>query len=121
MLTFTYLNMNPLADKEPKTLKWRDLWKIKINKNTRVISQTQKELELRKKRRDGFLAAISREDLDLTVLHKYKVCERHFHSGKSNICKNVDEKEIDNFTANVITWVEIFTLVCVPHKKCHSI
>ena len=40
------------------------------------------DLELRKKRRDGYLAAISREDLDLTALHKYKVCERHFHSGK---------------------------------------
>jgi len=42
----------------------------------------EKVLELRKKRRDGFLAAISREDLDLTALHKYKVCERHFNSGK---------------------------------------
>ena len=41
----------------------------------------EKEMELRKNRRDGFLAATSREDLDLTALHKYKVCERHFHSG----------------------------------------
>ena len=40
------------------------------------------KLELCKKRRDGFLAAISREDLDMTALHKYKVCENHFHSGK---------------------------------------
>ena len=40
------------------------------------------ELELRKKRRDGFLAAISREDIDMTALHKYKVCEMHFHSRK---------------------------------------
>ena len=40
------------------------------------------ELELRKKWRDGFLVAISREDLDMTALHKYKVCEMHFHSGK---------------------------------------
>ena len=40
------------------------------------------ELELRKKQRDGFLAAISREDLDMTTLHKYKVCEIHFHSRK---------------------------------------
>ena len=38
------------------------------------------ELELCTKRRDGFLAAISREDLDMTMLHKYKVCEMHFHS-----------------------------------------
>ena len=38
------------------------------------------ELELCTKRRDGFLAAISREDLDMTMLHKYKVCEIHFHS-----------------------------------------
>ena len=28
------------------------------------------------------MAAISREDLDLTALHKYKICRRHFHSGK---------------------------------------
>ena len=31
---------------------------------------------------DGFLAAISRKDLDMTALHKYKVCEMYFHSRK---------------------------------------
>ena len=51
------------------------------------------ELELRKKRRDGFLAAISREDLDMTVLHKYKVCERHFHSGKRAYLYNTTDPD----------------------------
>jgi len=40
------------------------------------------ELELQKRQRGGFLAAISRKELDLTALNKYKVCERHLHSGK---------------------------------------
>jgi len=40
---------------------------------------------------DGFLAAISREDLDLNVLHKYKVCEGHFHSGKPAYLYNTTE------------------------------
>ena len=48
------------------------------------------ELELRKKRRDGFLAAISREDIDMTALHKYKVCEMHFHSRKPAYLYNED-------------------------------
>ena len=30
---------------------------------------------IRKKRRDSFLAAISREDLDITALHKYTISE----------------------------------------------
>ena len=34
------------------------------------------------KRRDKYLAAISREDLDLTTLQKYKIYEKHFHSGE---------------------------------------
>ena len=45
----------------------------------------QAELELHKKRRDGFLAAISREDLDMTSLHKYKVCEKHFYSWQAGV------------------------------------
>ena len=51
------------------------------------------EFELRKKRRDGFLAAISREDLDMTALHKYKVCERHFHSGKPAYLYNTTDPD----------------------------
>ena len=51
------------------------------------------ELELRKRRRDGFLAAISREDLDMTALHKYKVCEKHFHSGKPAYLYNTTDPD----------------------------
>jgi len=53
----------------------------------------QAELELRKKRRDGFLAAISREDLDMTSLHKYKVCEKHFYSGKPAYLYNTTDPD----------------------------
>ena len=51
------------------------------------------ELELRKKRRDGFLAAISREDLDINALHKYKVCEIHFHSRKPAYLYNTTDPD----------------------------
>ena len=51
------------------------------------------ELELRKKRRDGFLAAISREDIDMTALHKYKVCEMHFHSRKPAYLYNTTDPD----------------------------
>jgi len=42
--------------------------------------QGEADFELRKKLRDGYLAAISREDLDKTVLYKYQVCSKHFIS-----------------------------------------
>ena len=32
------------------------------------------------KRRDGYIAAISREDIDLKALEKYQICSRHFIS-----------------------------------------
>ncbi|XP_065894965.1 uncharacterized protein [Dysidea avara] len=51
------------------------------------------ELELRKKRRDGYLAAISRADLDLTALHNYKICEKHFHSGKPAYLYNTTDPD----------------------------
>jgi len=44
--------------------------------------QGKADYELRKKCRDGYLAAISREDIDTSVLHKYKICAKHFISGK---------------------------------------
>ena len=51
----------------------------------------QADLELRKKRRDGILAAINRQDLDLKALHKYKVCARHYRSGRSaNLYETTD-------------------------------
>ena len=49
---------------------------------TVTCHQGKEDYELRKKRRDGFLAAILREDLDLKALHKYKICSKHFISGK---------------------------------------
>ena len=51
------------------------------------------ELELSIRRRDGFLAAISREDLDMNDLGKYRICSNHFVSGEpSNLtdCSNCD-------------------------------
>ena len=40
------------------------------------------ELELSIRRRDGFLAAVSREDIDIKGLEKYRICSHHFISGK---------------------------------------
>ena len=42
----------------------------------------KEDFELRKKRRDGYLAAISRENIDTSALDKYRICSRHFVSGK---------------------------------------
>ena len=42
----------------------------------------KEDYELRKRRRDGFLAAISRKDIDVNGLHKYRICSRHFISGE---------------------------------------
>ena len=54
-----------------------------------VITHTNddRDRELSTKRRDGFLAAISREDLTVEMLESdsktdYRVCSRHFQSGK---------------------------------------
>ena len=44
--------------------------------------QGKEDLELRKKRRDGYLAAISREDIDVDSLDKYRICSKHFEGGK---------------------------------------
>ena len=43
--------------------------------------------------KSGGMAAISREDLDMTALHKYKVCERHFHSGKPAYLYNTTDPD----------------------------
>ena len=54
-----------------------------------VITHTndERDRELSTKRRDGFLAAISREDLTVVMLESdskldYRVCSRHFQSGR---------------------------------------
>ena len=44
--------------------------------------RSSEELELSKKRREGFLAAISRADLTETKLENGRICSRHFISGK---------------------------------------
>jgi len=40
----------------------------------------KEDFELRKKQRDGYLAAISREDIDVNELHRYRICSLHFVS-----------------------------------------
>ena len=58
-----------------------------------IRNQGKIELELSKRRRDGFVAAISREDLDLNDLEKYRICSNHFVSGKPadlTDCTNCD-------------------------------
>ena len=44
----------------------------------------EKDFELRKKRLDGYLSAISREDIDPKLIkeHDYRICSRHFVLGK---------------------------------------
>jgi len=44
--------------------------------------QGEEDYELRKERRDGYLAAISREDLNITSLDNYRICSAHFVTGK---------------------------------------
>ena len=50
-------------------------------------------LELSKKCQAGFLAAISREDIDKKSLSKYRICSKHFVSGRP--AKRTDETTID--------------------------
>lgn len=47
-----------------------------------ITSRGKQEYELTKKRRDGFLAAISRDGLKKTILENDRICSRHFVSGK---------------------------------------
>ena len=44
--------------------------------------RSDRELELSTKRRDGFLAAISRGNLTDSMLKNARICSRHFISGK---------------------------------------
>ena len=47
-----------------------------------ITHRGQRDYELTKKRRDGFLAAISRDGLTEKVLMHDRICSRHFISGK---------------------------------------
>ena len=44
--------------------------------------QREEDFELKKERRDSYLAAISREDLDIISLDNYRICSAHFVTGK---------------------------------------
>ena len=53
----------------------------------------EREFELLLRRRDGYLAAISRENIDINNLEKYRICSRHF---VKNPCVDLwDEHNID--------------------------
>ena len=58
----------------------KDFWFYRIP----AVSDHQgtEDFDLRKRRRDGYLAAISREDLDYNSLGNYRICSRHFITGK---------------------------------------
>ena len=57
---------------------------ISIHRILAVHDREGKEdYELRKRRRDGYLAAINRKGLDLQALCKYRICSKHFVYGKS--------------------------------------
>jgi len=62
---------------------------VSYHKIPSVITHThdKHDRELSTKRRDGFLAAVAREDLTVEVLERdtmtdYRICSRHFLSGK---------------------------------------
>ena len=57
-----------------------------------IRDKGERELELSSRRKDDYLAAISREDLDVNNLHKYRICSRHFNSGPAELydCTNSD-------------------------------
>ena len=47
-----------------------------------ITHRGPQDLELSKKRRNGFIAAISRENITETILSNDRVCSKHFLSGK---------------------------------------
>ena len=52
---------------------------------TVVTTRGSAERELTQKRRDGYLAAISRDDLTEKILQNDRICAKHFISGKPAI------------------------------------
>ena len=55
----------------------------------------ERELELSIRRRDGYLAAISREGIDVNELQKYRICSRHF----------VENPRVDLWDEHNIDWL----------------
>ncbi len=47
-----------------------------------ITSRGKQEYKLTKKRRSGFLSAISRDGIKSTILENNRICSRHFVSGK---------------------------------------
>lgn len=47
-----------------------------------IKGRSKQEFELSKKRRNGFLSAISREDLSDKIIANNRICSTHFISGK---------------------------------------
>ena len=65
----------------------------------------KKDFELRKKRRDGYLAAISRQNIDEHALYKYRICSRHF----------VSEKPASLYDSTNPSWLPTLELGHVKH------
>ena len=55
--------------------------------------QGKDDFELRKKCRDGFLAAISRKDIDIKSLNNLRICSKHFINDKPSALYNVDNPD----------------------------
>ena len=55
--------------------------------------QGKDDSELRKKCRDGFLAAISRKDVDVKSFDNLRICSKHFTSGEPSALYNVDNPD----------------------------
>ena len=47
-----------------------------------IKGRSKQELELSKKRRNGFLSALSREELSDKIITNDRICSTHFISGK---------------------------------------
>jgi len=58
-----------------------------------TVKYGERHLELSKKCQAGFLAAISYKDIDRKRLDKYRICSKHFVSGRP--AKRTDETNID--------------------------
>jgi len=66
--------------------------KVSLYQLPALFDQNLKDFELRKKHLAGYLAAISRDDINPASLeeHDYRVCSRHFVSGKPAGLTNVN-------------------------------
>ena len=63
---------------------------------------SRRKLELSIRRRAGYGAAIFREDLDVKALGKYRVCSRHFLSGKPAALKDDTDIAYQNILLGIV-------------------